>query len=140
MKEHVDRAQNGRGTYFILSRRHWQETRGLLITSRRSCDDFFPLFLVYLPLSLSLSLSLSLFVSLFLSRPLYRVPTHSSARVCISVPACIDPDVVPVGIWLVLLMSIRQLSSMNGVGGYLAHTAVVPGYLPPVSMATNRCF
>lgn len=50
---------------------------------------------------------------------------------------CIDPDDVPVGIWLVLLMSIRQLLSMNGVGGYLAHTAVVPSYLPPVSMATN---
>lgn len=57
--------------------------------------------------------------------------------VCTSGRACIDLDDVPVGIWLVLLMSIRQLLSMNGVGGYLAHTAVVPSYLPLVSMATN---
>lgn len=79
MKQHVDRAQNGRGTYFILSRRHWQETRGLLIISRRSCaaSFLFPFSTSCLVLaSLSLSLSLSH------SRTLYRVPTHSSARVC----------------------------------------------------------
>lgn len=34
-------------------------------------------------------------------------------------------------------MPIRQLLSMNGVGGCLAHTAVAPSYLPLLSMATN---
>lgn len=135
LKQHVDRAQNGRGTYFILSRRHWQETRGLLIISRRSCaaSFLFPFStscLVFASLSLSPSRTLARYIECL------RIRLHAYARVC----ACIDLDVVPIGIWLVLLMSIRQLSSMNGVGGYLAHTAVVPGYLPSVSMATNRCF
>lgn len=104
MKQRVDRAQNGRGT-FILSRRHWQgKQEDLLITFALQLRSFPP------------------FLSLFLSPPLSRLPStipiQSSAHASVSTRAIYPCPSVSA---YLLLMPIRQLLWMNGAGaGYLA--------------------
>lgn len=104
LKQRVDRAQNGRGT-FILSRRHWQgKQEDLLITFALQLRSFPP------------------FLSLFLSPPLSRLPStipiQSSAHASVSTRAIYPCPSVSA---YLLLMPIRQLLWMNGAGaGYLA--------------------
>lgn len=83
MKQHVDRAQNGRGTYFILSRRHWQETRGLLIISHRSCAASFPF-----PFSTSCLVLLSLSLPLTLSHAISSAYAFVCTRMRVHRPRC----------------------------------------------------
>lgn len=115
MKQRVDRARNGRGT-FILSRRHWQGKQAdLLIT--------FALQLRSPPLSLSLFPPST---SPVFASPFLRPREWSSARSRIRQHACTCIDAYP----SVLLMPISQLSSMNGISCSIDNPASYPCRLP----------